>query len=343
MYGEQLHFQSLVQKAAHKLITKGTIENFFLSPGDTGWLNIPVTGLDGDALYLSALNNNGDTICTWSWPLKSPAEVNSKSATVIKTAPVSVKQTDSMLTVSCDRIVYYFDKQTGFLKKVFNGKADISLSNGPRMASGNSKIVDLKWHTQGNETVIEPQYENDSLTIKWTFQSGKLPVLSYKYLLRDSADFNGITFNFPEEKISGMRWLGRGPYHVWKNRMKGQQLDVWSKAYNNTVTGESWIYPEFKGWHAELYWVQVQNSEANFTVYTENQNIFLEMLTPQKPKAANNDNTAPAFPMGNIGFMNSISPIGTKFQRADLMGPESGKNVIHGDEKVSGVLYFDFR
>jgi hypothetical protein len=337
------NFSKPGRKPAHKLIKKGTIQNFVLSPGDTGWLNIPVTGLDGDALYLSVLNKNGDTICTWSWPLKTPAQLNSKFATIGKSAPVSVKQLDSVLTVSCDRIQYYFDRQTGFLRKVFNGKADISLSNGPRMASGNSKLVDLKWHAQGNETVIEPQYENDSLTIRWTFQSGKLPVLSYKYVLRDSADFNGITFNFPEEKISGMKWLGRGPYHVWKNRMKGQQLNVWSKAYNNTVTGESWIYPEFKGWHAELYWVQVQNSEANFTVYTESQNIFLEMLAPQKPKAANNDNTAPTFPMGNIGFMNSISPIGTKFQRADLMGPESKKNIIQGNFSVSGTLYFDFQ
>ncbi len=54
----------------------------------------------------------------------------------------------------------------------------------------------------------------------------------------------GITFQYPEEKITGMKWLGRGPYRVWKNRLKGMQFGVWEKAYNNTVTGESWNYPE---------------------------------------------------------------------------------------------------
>jgi hypothetical protein len=43
------------------------------------------------------------------------------------------------------------------------------------------------------------------------------------------ADFLGITFNYPEEKIKGMKWMGRGPYRVWKNRLKGQQFGVWQK------------------------------------------------------------------------------------------------------------------
>lgn len=50
-------------------------------------------------------------------------------------------------------------------------------------------------------------------------------------------------------------------------------------------------------------------------VYTESQNIFLQMLKPEKSRAASNDNTSPPFPQGNIGFMHSISAIGTKFHR----------------------------
>jgi len=35
-----------------------------------------------------------------------------------------------------------------------------------------------------------------------------------------------------------------------ENRMKGNTLDVWRKAYNNTVTGKSeYVYPEFKGYY----------------------------------------------------------------------------------------------
>ncbi len=125
--------------------------------------------------------------------------------------------------------------------------------------------------------------------------------------------------------------------------MKGLQLGVWEKAYNNTVTGESWNYPEFKGWHSQLYWVKVQSKESDFAVYSENENTFLQMLKPEKPHAANNDNTNPPFPEGDIGFMNAVSAIGTKFQPAEVMGPQSEKNKQLNYEPLKGVLRFDFR
>jgi hypothetical protein len=40
-----------------------------------------------------------------------------------------------------------------------------------------------------------------------------------------------------------MRWLGRGPYRVWKNRVDGMGFDVWANAANDTVTGESFTGP----------------------------------------------------------------------------------------------------
>jgi len=36
----------------------------------------------------------------------------------------------------------------------------------------------------------------------------------------------------------------------WFLRMKGVSFGIWEKEYNNTITGESWIYPEFKGFHS---------------------------------------------------------------------------------------------
>jgi hypothetical protein len=140
-----------------------------------------------------------------------------------------------------------------------------------------------------------------------------------------------------------MKYLGRGPYRVWKNRLKGQQLGVWQKAYNNTITGENWKYPEFKGWHSELYWMKLQTTESDFIVYTDQPNIFLQMLKPARPKAAPNNNTVPDFANGSIGFMHQISAIGTKFNRPEVMGPQSQKNFRQGSMPLSGVLYFDFR
>jgi len=327
-----------------KVIQKGIVRSPSAAPGEKGMLHIPLpANSNADAFYLSAFDAKGDTICTWSGALQSPEKIAKGAITVVSTSPVSVKDDEQSMAVACDGITYHFDKKTGFLQSVFTGKKEISLGGGPALAGSPQTLSEFKHSRQGNQYIIEPAYKGDSMQVKWIFQSGKLPKLEYKYLTKDSADFMGITFNYPEEKINGMKWMGRGPYRVWKNRLKGQQFGVWKKAYNNTITGENWKYPEFKGWHSELYWVRLQNKEADFTVYTDHSNIFLEMLKPEKPKAANNDNTSPPFPEGNIGFMHAISPIGTKFQRAEVMGPQSQKNVRQSNGPLAGALYFDFR
>lgn len=122
------------------------------------------------------------------------------------------------------------------------------------------------------------------------------------------------------------------------------QMGVWHKAYNNAVTGETWDYPEFKGYHAAWSWAVIENKEAPFTVFTENENTFLQMGKPKRPKDAPlNNNVVPEFPNGELGFLQTISPIGTKFKPAnEKMGPQSEKNKLSADP-VHGVLWFDFR
>jgi hypothetical protein len=316
-----------------------------LAPGQKSTLNLPITGNSkADALYFYAYRGK-DTICTWSWALRSPMPPPSAAPKpgTAKTADVIVSDSAASFMISCDGIKYRFDKNTGMLINVFNGKHDISLGGGPALAGSTQIAEQFRHFRQGNEYIIEPHYKGDSLRVKWIFQNGRLPRLEYSYLVKDTVDFMGITFNYPEVNIKGMKWMGRGPYRVWKNRLKGQQLGVWEKAYNNTITGEGWNYPEFKGWHSELYWVTLQNKESDFTVYTDRPNIFLEMLQPEKPKAAGNNNTSPPFPDGNIGFMNAISAIGTKFQRPELLGPQSQRTIQPKGVRVTGALYFDFR
>lgn len=326
-----------------KIIQKGIAKSISVLPGDKGTLNIPLSNKSANALNLTAYNAKGDTLCTWSWALNTPAEVTKAALTVAKVADITTKEDEQSLKVTSDGITYHFDKQAGYLLKVFNGKKDISLSGGPAFAGTKQTIKEFKHSRQGNQYTVAPSYNGDSLQVKWIFQSGQLPKLEYSYTQRDSAYFMGITFDYPEEKITGMKWMGRGPFRVWKNRLRGQQFGVWEKAYNNTITGEGWNYPEFKGWHSELYWVKVQNNESDFSVYTDQQDIYLHMLKPEKAKASANNNTNPFFPEGNIGFMHAISPVGTKFQRSEVMGPQSQKNFRRGNAALTGALYFDFR
>ena len=317
-----------------------------LPPGDKGvlQLNLPLSWNTNDVLYLTAYDYYKKEIFTWSWPLKSAASVAKQIIPSPAGSMIETATKDNYFTVQADGIHYYFDQATGQLSKVENSKSIISLSNGPIVSGVKHTLKELKKYAKGAQYIVEPVYEGSSyFNVKWIFTPG-LPVkLEYSYSQRGETPCMGISFNYPEEKVTGMKWMGRGPYRVWKNRLKGQQFGVWHKDYNNTITGESWDYPEFKGYHAELYWVEIENKESSFRVYNEEENIFFQMLKPLKPMGANNDNTSPAFAEGNIGFMNAISPIGTKFQPADKMGPQSQLNMQLNYAPVKGSLWFDFR
>lgn len=323
----------------------GTVAPINLEPGAKGFLqlNLPANRNKSDVLYLTAYDNFHKEIFTWSWALKSPegliSKLERKSGSKIEAA-----EQDGSLIINADGIKYYFDTKTGYIQKVVTPKAEINLSDGPVLAGTTHTLKKLNHSSLGDDYIVEPVYEGGpAFSVQWTFSPGKPVKLSYQYNMKGEFNFSGITFNYPEEQVTGMQWEGRGPYHVWKNRLKGQQFGVWHKDYNNTITGESWKYPEFKGYHSELYWVTVENKQAPFTVYTGEKGIFLEMLKPAKPVSASNNNTNPPFPDGNLGFLNSISPIGTKFQSADRMGPESQKNMQLNYTPIKGTLWFDFR
>ena len=161
-------------------------------------------------------------------------------------------------------------------------------------------------------------------------------------------DYAGISFNYPEEKCTAVQWMGRGPYRVWKNRLKGSNFGVWEKAYNNTVTGESFnelVYPEFKGYHGNLYWAKLETTESDFKVISETPNLYFRLFTPAKPQHVAGG-TYPPFPEGDISFLYDIPAIGTKFKQAEQLGPKSRKGVYgsHSGDKFYPIkLWFDFR
>ena len=327
-----------------RIIRKGVASSPGIAPGETGQLKI-TTPLDAnaDVLYLTAYDKKGALVFTWSWPIRQPEKIVERAVRIPPKGDITATTNDNILTINVDGIEYRFNSVTGFMQEVFNGNKTVSLSGGPAFAGIDIELSGFKHYSEGGRYIVQPIYGDAKFYVKWIFENGRLPKLEYSFSQKGPADFMGITFRFPEEKITGMKWMGRGPYRVWKNRLKGQEFGVWDKPYNNTITGESWNYPEFKGWHSNMYWVQLQNREANFVVYTDQPGIFLQMLKPADPKGAKNDHTSPPFPDGNIGFMHAISPIGTKFQPAAVMGPQSQQNIQMNYALINGNLYFDFR
>ena len=164
----------------------------------------------------------------------------------------------------------------------------------------------------------------------------------------DAQIFNlGLSFSYPEQNCSGMKWMGRGPYRVWKNRIPGTNYSIWHKDYNNTITGESFenlIYPEFKGYHANLYWATLEGEKTSFTVYSRNDGTFFRVFTPEEPAGRIKD-TMPAFPEGDLSFLLDIPAI-CSFKPIEQQGPNSQPGNIRiksGDEGLHLNLMFDFR
>lgn len=156
----------------------------------------------------------------------------------------------------------------------------------------------------------------------------------------------GITFDFPEKEIAGATLLANGPYRVYNNRMKGGSLDIWDKKYNNTITGESWDYPEFKGYYSLFYGMKL-DCPTPFEVYSGKEDITLHLFTPavQEQYDPKRNHTIADYPEGNISFMNAIPAVGTKFGKAEDFGPQSQPHRARGngpENNVSGKLYFRF-
>ncbi len=158
-------------------------------------------------------------------------------------------------------------------------------------------------------------------------------------------EFSGISFLYPENLVTGAILLANGPYHTWKNRLKGSVFGVFKKEYNNTITGQTWIYPEFKGYYSNFYAVRVLTKEVPITIFTSTSDLFLHLFTPGVAKYSigkgvrNNFN--PSFPSGNISFLHGISPIGTKFSTPESEGPQGQLN-IYSSKPLSGTLYIRF-
>ena len=173
------------------------------------------------------------------------------------------------------------DRATGQLASVERDGRHVSLANGPRIVEGKATLTSLTHRPDGDGYVVEAAYDGHLKQVRWRLDGSGWLELSYRYVNPGRHAHLGVTFDYPESQVTGLRWLGRGPYRVWKNRIQGTGFDVWQKAYNDTRTGADWTYPEFKGHHADFYWAVLETKELPITVVTDTEDLFLRVLTPR--------------------------------------------------------------
>ncbi len=319
-----------------------------LGAGQKGILQVqlPSDWRQQDALRLKITDATGRLLNTWSWPVKF---AETKASELIVGAPGNtpvVNEFENRLTITAGKIAVTFNLSDGTVAQLTTDGRLVPLSGGPLFVGQDKAIKQVVHRIENNHVIVEVQYENSD-QVKWTIKPDGLLDLNVSYEPAHNCLFAGITFNYPEDKIAGMKWLGNGPYRVYKNRMKGTAFGLWGKAYNNSVTGESgFIYPEFKGYHANTYWVKVLGNDVpDFTIFVHSNDIFLRMLTPREPKAP--AQAKMEYPQGDLSFLQGINAIGNKFMDATSLGPQSSTyfyypSRFHG-AKQTIWLTFDFR
>ncbi len=339
-----------------KILASGAFSGPDAEPGETRAITVEVNDdfKGADLLSLAATDSNGKEIYTWSWPVQHPKVIVDryvKEVGIKESYQIITEESGNQLTAKTNGIEFTFDLKNGRLLKTKNSKGDISFTGGPTPVGIDTEIRSVTWKMDKSKNlVIEVIAEEFPKYFLWKLhRSGLLELEVAPNLGRmKDIDFLGVSFNYPEENIKSMSWYGKGPYRVWKNRIHGTNMGLWEKEYNKTITGESFnelIYPEFKGYHADVNWVKFETTETPFTILVETPNLFMQIFTPDVPKQVRGG-TYPPFPEGDISFLYEIPAIGTKFQQPDVLGPTGQKGMDRhhrGDDNDPIRVWFDFR
>lgn len=322
-----------------------------ISPGSKGVLQIklPAGWKNFDVLYVIAKDNFNREIFTWSFPVTRPSTIALAAVVKNSTSDLKLNELDSTYNIIAGDVEVSINKRTGILSSVKNKNGIISLTNGPVIQEGANNFKNFSHHFEGKNLVIASAFDRKTAynKLQWTIYPSGWIKMELVYFPADYfTSMLGVNFSFPEKEIKSVKYLGYGPYRVWKNRMKGQQFGIWDKTYNNTETGESWDYPEFKGYYRNMYWCKFMTSGQPFTVYTENEDLFLRLFTPAW-KTDQWHNYEPTFPTGDISFMQGIPGLGSKTQRPETTGPMGMKNIYYDYDKdptraLNMILYFNF-
>jgi hypothetical protein len=348
-----------------KIIQTGEIHGVNIAPHASGTLkiNLPAGWKQSDALYLTAYSPFNEHLWTWDWQWKKPEEYFSFKNNI---HTLSSKEENEKLIVTTGTTVLSFCKNTGELNSVTVNGQLLSFGNGPRFIaarrgdrsmdryynhddkearskeriytdiSGTDRLTDFSYFATTDSMVITTTYFGNMRQTRWVIHSNGNIRLDYAYQYDGIVELMGIKFDYPEEQVKHKRWLGKGPYRVWQNRMHGTNFGVWENDYNDPIPGETFIYPEFKGYFSNWRWVAFQTTEGTITLKNTDENNYLGVYTPRDGR----DALLYTLPESGIAILKVIPAVRNKVNATDLIGPSSQAPWMNGLQK--GTLYLHF-
>lgn len=313
-----------------------------LAPHQQGMLHwdLPADWRTADVLYLTAYDPGKQAIRTWSWEIQGMGHVVDECVKRTSKERVVLQEAGNEFRVTAGDLTLVLDGPSGSLKQVARAGREIDLRNGPRLIGGEGRVkrVASRQDAQDDARQLHFEYDGDMRRATWTVYPTGWISLDYEYELSGQFDVFGVGFDYPESKMRSMRFLGQGPFPVWKNRLKGGTLDVWSNKYKNDVPGVTWDFPEFKGYYRDWRWVVFSTEQGDITIVNATPELFLGVYRP-------NDGPFPAntrlnVPETGIALLHGIPAIGTKFDKPEVLGPQSQKNNASGTYR--GTVWFHF-
>lgn len=313
-----------------------------IPPGATGelQLKLPQPPLEADALAVRVDDPGGRELWTWVWPEEDLLERDFLKPDESSPAP-SMSVPSQRLAIRSGNLTVTFDTRTGKLEQIRRGDQSISFTNGPACTLGESEQTSFTYRQRDTTANVEAHYSGPLQSVVWTIHNTGWVDCEYAYRVEGAHDYFGVTFDYPAEFVQGKRWLGDGPFRVWKNRRLGVSLGLWHNKFNNTITGYSgWLYPEFAGCFANIYWLQLLTSEGPITVVPDDQTGFVQVLTPQQPPNELEGNTRFSLPECGLAILDAIPPVGSKFKPAATTGPHGQQSSADGPVKRKVSFYF---
>ena len=366
---QQVKFPSVTDASntTTRILKQGEVQGSDVAAHGVGVVDIKTSILpEADALFLTVIDKYGYELWRWTFPVdKLNRETEQFSAS---SGRASYTETEKGITVKANGRTFVFSKKDGQLKDVSVNNRKISFANGPRFIGARradrsldqfynhddekakakdrtySEFTDAAVFTkldvkeEGGNLILTANYKLGNLDkAQWTIHSDGMATLDYTYNFSGVVDLMGICFDYPEEQVLSKRWLGAGPYRVWQNRIHGTQYDIWENDYNDPIPGETFTYPEFKGYFGSVSWMSIRTKEGTISLTNETPDSYIGVYQPRDGR----DRLLYTLPESGISVLNVIPPVRNKVNSTDLCGPSSQPKWVDGPQTGRLVIRFE--
>ena len=366
---QQVKFPSVTDASntTTRILKQGEVQGSDVAAHGVGVVDIKTSILpEADALFLTVIDKYGHELWRWTFPVdKLNRETEQFSAS---SGRASYTETEKGITVKANGRTFVFSKKDGQLKDVSVNNRKISFANGPRFIGARradrsldqfynhddekakakdrtySEFTDAAVFTkldvkeEGGNLILTANYKLGNLDkAQWTIHPDGMATLDYTYNFSGVVDLMGICFDYPEEQVLSKRWLGAGPYRVWQNRIHGTQYDIWENDYNDPIPGETFTYPEFKGYFGSVSWMSIRTKEGTISLTNETPDSYIGVYQPRDGR----DRLLYTLPESGISVLNVIPPVRNKVNSTDLCGPSSQPKWVDGSQTGRLVIRFE--